>query len=206
VERLNRTLKEKMYRIFTFTNSKNYITILNELINSYNNSYHSSIKMKPSEVNLKTKDKVFKNLYGSYFDNEIKFKFRPGNYVRIAVEKSLFEKGYTPNWSLEVYIVSKLLPSNPPTYLIKSLNDEEFSKKYYNEELQLVSETQFPYNTFKVIKENKTNFLIQKLNSENKESIWIKKSELNEFEPSDPEDEFKKQEDFKRITRSQVKK
>jgi hypothetical protein len=162
--------------------------------------------MKPSEVNLKTKDKVFKNLYGSYFDNEINFKFRPGNYVRIAVEKSLFEKGYTPNWSLDVYIVSKLIPSNPPTYLIKSLNDEEFSKKYYNEELQLVSETQFPYNTFKVIKENKTNFLIQKLNSENKESIWIKKSELNEFEPSDPEVENKKQEDFKRITRSQVKK
>ena len=207
VERLNRTLKEKMYRVFTFTNSKNYVSILNDLISSYNNSYHSSIKMKPSEVTSKNQDIVFKNLYGSYYDNIIHFKFKKGNYVRISVEKSLFEKGYTPNWSLDLYIISKQIPSYPPTYQIKNLDDTELERRFYDQELQLVSDDQFPYDTFKVLKESASSVLIQKLNSENKPSIWINKSELNESKTFNSEiKETQQKEEVRRITRSQTSK
>ena len=96
VERLNRTLKQKMYRYFKYSNTKNYKIILNDLVDSYNNTYHSSIKMTPSEVNKSNEKKVYANQYDSYFKvSSYKFKFQIGDYVRIPVDKKLFEKGYT---------------------------------------------------------------------------------------------------------------
>ncbi len=79
--------------------------------------------MKPTEVNKKTEKKVYENLYGDHEDlinNFIHYSFNIGDYVRIPVQKNLFEKGYTQNWSSEIYIVSMLNPTNPPTYNVKT--------------------------------------------------------------------------------------
>ena len=50
VERFNRTFKNKMYKYFTAKNNLTYIDVLPKLVKSYNNTYHRSIKMKPSQV------------------------------------------------------------------------------------------------------------------------------------------------------------
>ena len=142
VERLNRTLKERMFRLFTYQKTNNYIKILNQLINSYNNSYHSSIKMKPNQVTKSNRELVFNNLYGDQFSikNPIKIEFKTGEYVRIVVDKTVFEKGYTPNWSNEIYLVDIILPSNPPRYKLKTLSDEKLNERfYYKQELQKVN-------------------------------------------------------------------
>jgi len=180
VERLNRTLKERMFRLFTYQKTNNYIKILNQLINSYNNSYHSSIKMKPNQVTKSNRELVFNNLYGDQFSikNPIKIEFKTGEYVRIVVDKTVFEKGYTPNWSNEIYLVDIILPSNPPRYKLKTLSDEKLNERfYYKQELQKVNYEEFPFDTFKVIEQNKNKIKVQKLNYPEKEPHWIDKNE-----------------------------
>ncbi|CAL1264761.1 unnamed protein product [Larinioides sclopetarius] len=65
VERFNRTLKTKMYKYFTFKNTHNYIDVLDQLVHSYNHTYHSSIKRAPVEVNSENEQDVCSTLYGN---------------------------------------------------------------------------------------------------------------------------------------------
>lgn len=74
VERLNHTLKGLMFKYFTKYNTRKYIDILNELVSSYNNSYHSSIKMKPIEVTSANSPQVWLNLYEKGWNDKVKKK------------------------------------------------------------------------------------------------------------------------------------
>lgn len=99
VERFNRTLKERMWRMFTEKNSYRYVDDLDNLVNSYNNTYHRSIKCSPNEVKLKDEEDIFKRLYGYNRDigdeNSVNIKFKINDKVRISKFKRVFEKGYT---------------------------------------------------------------------------------------------------------------
>ena len=96
VERFNRTFKGRMYRYFTANDTVEYLNIVDEIVDSYNNTYHRSIKMSPNSVNEKNENEVRNTLYGDT-DEIIKFWFKIGDTVRISKYKSLFEKGYLPN-------------------------------------------------------------------------------------------------------------
>ena len=82
--------------------SKNvYIDKFDDIVDQYNNTYHRTIKMKPVDVDGNT-----------YFDFEKKVndkepKFKVSDHVRISKYKNIFAKGYTPNWSEEVFVVKK---------------------------------------------------------------------------------------------------
>ncbi|GBO29609.1 Putative uncharacterized transposon-derived protein F54H12.3 [Araneus ventricosus] len=64
VERFNRTLKTKMWKYFTSQNTYTYLNVLQKLVQSYNNTYHSSIKRRPIEVNSENEREVWFTLYG----------------------------------------------------------------------------------------------------------------------------------------------
>ena len=84
-ERFNRTLKEKLYRIFTKQGNKNYVKILQDLLYNYNHSFHGSIKATPASVSTKeAEEAAFKELYGDFHspDYSITFKFKIGDNVR----------------------------------------------------------------------------------------------------------------------------
>ena len=136
VERFNRTLKEKMWRYFTFTKNKKYIDILDDLVDSYNNTYHRSVKTTPNSVNSKNESQIYINLYGlnKNYKNKINFKFKVGDHVRLSKVKRTFEKGYTNNWTKEIFVVHKLVIDEQPTYIIKDLNDEILLGKFYEKE------------------------------------------------------------------------
>ena len=94
VERVNRTLKSKLYHYFTAVNSLHYIDVLQDLVNSYNNTYHRSIGCAPVTVSLLNVGNIRRKLYGEM--NSIapkKFKFRVGDNVRLSLRKRLFQKG-----------------------------------------------------------------------------------------------------------------
>ena len=120
-------------------------------------------------VNTKNEKKIFDTLYGDMntfnLKNYIKFKFKRGDYVRISIEKNLFEKSYSPNYSKEIYVICKLIASNPPRYNICSLDAEEFSYNFYTEELQKVSKSEFPFDSFKVIEKKDNKLIVEQLNS-----------------------------------------
>ena len=68
--------------------------------------------------------------------NEKDSTCKVGDRVRISEFKNIFAKGYTPNWSIEIFIVDKINDLVPYTYNIKDLNDEEIIGSFYDRELQ----------------------------------------------------------------------
>ena len=103
VERFNCTFKNKMYKYFTAKNSLTYIDVLPKLVKSYNNTYHRSIKMKPSQVTRSNEAKVWETLYGNDVDKRVRYKFQVGDHVRISKAKRMFEKSYLPNYTEEMF-------------------------------------------------------------------------------------------------------
>ena len=135
IERFNRTLKSRMWKYFTAERTHRYLDVLQHLIDSYNNTYHSSIKMKPSDVNTENEHEVWNNLYGKY-RKPTKPKFRIGDYVRISKTSRPFKKGYLPNWSEEIFTVASIVKSVPVTYRIKEENGTFIKGTFYEKELQ----------------------------------------------------------------------
>ncbi len=168
-----------MYRIFTFQNNKNYNSILNKIVDNYNNTIHSSIKMTPNQVNKKNEKLVAFNLYGDINSetNYIEFYFKKGDYVRLQIDKSIFEKGFTDNWSKEIYIIHRLIPSIPPKYTIKTIENIILNNSFYKQELQKVTHNEFPYDTFELIDTKNNKLEIKKINAnyESNKTIIIDK-------------------------------
>ena len=134
-ERFIRTLKNKIYKYMTAISKNVYINKLDDIVDEYNNTYHSSIKMKPVDV----KDNTYIDFEKEFNDKDPKFKI--GDYVRISKYKNIFAKRYMPNWSKEVFIISK--SSVPWTYVINNLNGEEIIDTFYEKELQKTNQKEF---------------------------------------------------------------
>ena len=128
-ERFIRTLKNKLYKHMTATGKNLYCDVLDDVVNKYNNTKHSTIKMKP--IDAKNNKRVYIDEH-----NEKDSRFKVGDRVRISKFKNIFAKGYTPNWSKEIFIVNKINDTIPYTYNIKDLNDEEIIGSFYDRELQ----------------------------------------------------------------------
>jgi hypothetical protein len=144
-ERVIRTLKSRIYRYFTKHNTKRYIDALQDIVDSYNNSVHRSIKMKPVDVTPRTEDKARKNLYPlSIVSNEPEFKFNLYDDVRVAITPSKFTKGYLPKWTEEVFIITKRFDTIPPTYRLQDENGEIVTGSFYEPELQLIERPASP--------------------------------------------------------------
>ena len=127
VERWNRTMKNKMWKMFTANNNTVYYDKLDGLVNEYNNTKHSSMKMTPAEAsNKKNQAAVYFNLYGNLKPSATKPKYKLGDKVRISkYKRAVFGKGYTPNWTEEIFTVDKIQHTNPVTYKMKDSNNEE---------------------------------------------------------------------------------
>ena len=101
-ERFTRALKSKIYKHMTSISKKEYIDKLNDIVDKYNNTYHNTIKMKSINV----KDNTYINTDKEINNKDPKFKV--GDRVRISKYKNLFAKGYTPNWSEEIFVIKKV--------------------------------------------------------------------------------------------------
>ena len=132
-ERFIRTLKSKLYKYMTATGKNEYYDVLDDAVNEYNNTEHNThntIKMKPKDVKDDNK-RVYIDEY-----NKKNARFNVGDRVRMFKFKNIFAKGYTPNWSKEIFVVNKINDTVPYTYNLKDLNDEEIIGSFYDRELQ----------------------------------------------------------------------
>ena len=137
VERFNRTLKTKMYRYFTHANTRRYVDVLDDLLHSYNNTYHRSIGMTPVEVGRHNEEEVRVRLYPSK-PKSYKWKYDVGDRVRIAMQRRPFRKGYLGDWSQEIFEIASRLPTVPVTYELKDLSGELIKGRFYEPEVQKV--------------------------------------------------------------------
>ena len=111
--------------------------MLPKLVKEYNNTKHSSIKITPMEANKKSNaGTVCFNLYGDMGQVTSKPKFKVGGKVRISkYKRNVFDKGYTPNWTEELFIIDKIQYTNPITYKLKDLRGEDIQGSFYEPEL-----------------------------------------------------------------------
>ena len=114
-----RKLKTKIYKYMTSVSQNVYIDKLDDIVGQYNNTYHRAI----------VKDNIYIDFKKEINDRDPKSK--AGDHVRISKYKNIFAKGYTPNWSEEVFVIKKVKNTVPWTYAINDLNGERFMEKNY---------------------------------------------------------------------------
>ena len=129
-ERFIRTLKNKLYKHMTATGKNVYYDVLDDIVDKYNNTKHNTIKMKPKDV----KDDNNRVYIDEHNKKSARYNVR--DRVRISKFKNIFGKGYTPNWSREIFIVNKINDTVPYTFNLKDLNYEEIIGSFYDRELQ----------------------------------------------------------------------
>ena len=100
----------------TTVSKKVYFDVLDDIVNKCNNTVHRTIKIKPIDG---TSDSCAEYKENS---NTTKPIFKVGDHVKISKYKNIFAKGYTKNWSEEVFVVSKIKDTVPWTYVISDLN------------------------------------------------------------------------------------
>ena len=182
-ERWNRPIKTKMWKRFTFRGNTQYLHILPKIVEQNNNTKHSSIKMTLVEASVKKNEStVYINLYGDMKQLSSKPKFKVGDNVRLRrYKRKVFDKGYTPNWSEEIFLVDKIQSTNPITYRLKDLNNEEIQGSFY--EPELLKAKQDVFRIEKVIRRDykKKQALVKWLGYSNDSNSWIPLSSLQDL-------------------------
>jgi hypothetical protein len=139
VERWHRTLLAKLYRYFTHKNTTRYVDVIHDLVVSYNDTYHSSIKMAPSAVDCHNEQDVRDTLFGRKKNerhNTPRTRFKVNDTVRISgTRQRLPTKGYNEKWSRELFKVSKINDTDPVTYCLTDYAGETIVGKFYGPEL-----------------------------------------------------------------------
>ena len=176
IERFNRTLKSMMWKQFSLQGSYQWINNYDELIKEYNNKIHRTIKMTPNEVNYSNEKQILKTAF-----NNLKIfnkpKFRIGDDVRISKYKHTFEKGYTPNWTTEIFKIKTIQNTNPITYILQDYEGNVIKGGFYEYEL---SKTKFPnvYLIERVLERKGNSIYVKWLAFSNKHNEWINTSEI----------------------------
>ena len=122
-DRFIRTLKNKICKYKTALLKNVYIDKFNGIVNEYNNIYYRTYRYIDSNKEINNNDP----------------KFKVGDLIRISKYKNIFAKGYTPNWSEEVFIIKEIKNTVSWTYVINDLYGEEITGTFYkkNNEKQI---------------------------------------------------------------------
>ena len=146
VERVQRTIRSRLFKAFTGQGNQKWVDVISKLVESYNNSVHRTIKMRPNDVKLKHTKLILNRIYlnEKYRDTIYREKYRKkllkvGERVRIVKERKLFDKEALQKWTNEIFVIREVQRKNfPITYLLSDLNGEDIEGSFYFEELQQV--------------------------------------------------------------------
>ena len=150
-----------MMKEFVKNNNTVWFNILPKLIKIYNNRYHSTIEMKPIEVNKNNEKNIKENIY-TYNKTSKNPKFKVNELVRISLKRrNLFNKASSSiKWTQELFKIHSINRSNMITYKIKDLNDEMIKGIFYEKELQKTKNTSEVYVIEKLLGKIKINILL----------------------------------------------
>ncbi len=177
VERFNRTLKSKMWKMFSYTGKYIWIDKLNNLIDEYNKTKHRTIKMRPIDVkSKKCEQKLLKTVFNNKF-RLVKNKFKIGDFVRVSKYKGSFEKGYTPNWSPELFEICCVNRKYPVTYKLRDYKNCIIAGCFYEAELQKTKNNE-AFLIEKILKKNNKKVLVKWYGFDDSHNSWINKNEI----------------------------
>ena len=144
-ERLIRTLKGKIYRFFTANQTHRYIDHLEDIVESYLNTVHRSINMKPVDITEKNSQEVYEKLYlpqqVALENKTVKYAFEIGERVHMAMDRSVFHKAYKETYFQEIFEISGRTPTHPARYKLIDLLKRDIKGTFYEQQL-----TKVPYD------------------------------------------------------------
>ena len=182
IERFNRSLRELMMKYFTKNNNTVWYNILPNLIKMYNNRYHSTIKMKPIQVNKFNEKYIKENIYTYNKTSKIP-KFKINDLVRISLKRRDFFDKPSGNikWSEELFKIHSINRSNVITYKIKDLNNNIIEGVYYERELQKTKNTSQVYIIEKIIQKNRDKYLVKWRGYSKDFNSWVDKYDIIKY-------------------------
>ena len=156
VERFNRTLKHKLWRYFTMTTKQKWTAVLQDVLYSYNHSIHRTLGCKPADVTAANADEIRAKVFKKRDANYVKTDIKVGDKVRISKVKSIFAKGYLPNWTEEIFTVESVNRKTVPiSFKLKDYSGEVIEGSFYRQEIEPVIHDEDEYIVEKVIRTQK---------------------------------------------------
>ena len=160
-----------MWKYFTAINTRFYLDALDQMVKNYNDKVHSTIKMTPKEASKDiNRGKVYFNIIRKQNKSRTSIKYKKGDKARISKYKRHFEKGYTPNWTEEIFTIDKINMTNPVSYQVRDLNNEKILGSFYTRELIFRIE--------KVTKRKNKKALVKWVGYSDKHNSWVPFSDL----------------------------
>ena len=181
IERFNRSLRELMLKEFVKNNNTVYYNILPNLIKIYNNRYHSTIKMRPIQVNENNEQYIKKCIYTYDKANKIP-RYKIGDLVRVSLKRGdIFDKpSGNIKWAEELFKIHSINRSNVITYKIRDLNEDIIDGIFYERELQKTKNTGV-YIIEEIIRGNRNNYLVKWRGYLSNFNTWIDKNDIIKY-------------------------
>lgn len=189
VERLIRTLRMKLEKLYDANSKFNFTESLPQIMNAYNNTKHRSIKMRPIDVNIDTQDLAFKNLYGgkTYMEmlNEAKSlpsKFKVGDFVRIKIDKQTFQRGHHQLWSTQAYRIGRVVETGQVhTYVLRDSLNQDMNRRYYKQELQKVASPEYTIKEILNKRDRNGRIELQVRFESSQQPCWVPETDIFEI-------------------------
>ena len=188
-ERGIQTLKAKITRYLRANQTHEWVSVLQKITDSYNNSVHRSIKQAPGSVTKKDETKLWRVLYSLRKPNikKIKYKFELGDIVRISKLRKAFQRYYSEHWTNELFILKgRSLKQYIPSYSLTDYAGAKIEGIFYEEELQKVHiDENTLYNIEKVKEEReeggRSESLVSWVGWPEKFDTWIPTKDLVDY-------------------------
>ena len=175
-ERVIRTIKDRMYKMFSLQGSYKWVRQLPEIESDYNSRKHRTIGMAPKDV-TKSKEKYLLSTVFAHPKVQSKAMFKMGDVVRISKYKTVFAKGYLPNWTTELFKIRLIKHGTPVTYMLEDTRGNPIQGRFYEEELQR-ARYEDAYLVEKVLKKRGDKVLVRWLGFDSSHDSWINKTNV----------------------------
>ena len=165
-----------MWLKFSLQGNYKWLDMLPALLNRYNGKVHRTIGMRPRDVSAANEAQILRKKFSLQKRDRLMkaSKFKVNDKVRVSKLKHVFEKGYTPNWSTEIFTVVRVVKTNPITYHLKDYQDEPISGGFYEQE---IAKVRYPdvYLIEKVLKRRKNEIFVKWLGFDSSHNSWTNK-------------------------------
>ena len=192
-ERAIKTIKSRISRYMTKHQTHRWIDVISKITQSYNSTYHRTIKMAPNQVKKSNESTIWMNAYDRACNSRasvkgessktIRFKFKIGDNVRISHLRQTFEREYDERWTGEHFIVkSRSTKQNIPIYELQDIDGEIVKGTFYEGELQkvLISDDTM-YRIEKVLHHRGNQLLVKWWGWPKKFNSYIPKADLKYY-------------------------
>ena len=188
VERWNKTVKTKLWKLFTAKNTRKWTDELQNIVYAYNHRVHRIIKRRPVDVTQENANEVWNDLYAQRKSGTTPKDIQVGDRVKISKVKSVFEKGYLPNWTEEEFFVDSINTKFYPTsFKLRDYNGEVIDGSFYRYEIQPVIRDEEIFRVEKILRRQRRHgnqmwYFVKWLGYPSSMNSWVRREDVQQLQ------------------------